>query len=816
MSDDGFVDARGRLNWNSFTVNYDGSGGGLSMASRTERKLAAILAADVVGYSRLVGDDEAGTIARLRTLRKDLVEPLIAEYHGRVVKLMGDGALVEFASAVDAVECAVAVQQGVAEREAAATEDRRVQFRIGINIGDIIIEEGDILGNGVNVAARLEGLAEPGGICIARNVHNQVKMKLDLAFVPMGEHRVKNIAEPITVYRVDPDAPGRALDRRPVWAQRRWQAVAAGLVLLLALSAVGAWYGLWQSAPEAITTEEAVASAAAEKPTLPLPDKPSVAVLPFDNLSNEEHYERLTDGITEDIITDLSRFRDLFVIARNSTLVYKDKPTDVRQIARELGVRHVLEGSLQSDGKQVRVTAQLIDAISGNHLWSERYDRALELLVDNILASAVRPQPILAIGASLCALGALISRKYRTQTNLRTNLYVVGMAGSGGGKDHARSAIKEAFIAAGLQRYLGGNRIASGSGLLTALYRQPSSLFQLDEFGQFLGSKRHAPKYLTEIWDLLTEFYTSAGGTFFGAEYADQSQRPRQDIGQPCCCVHATTVPEPFWAALQQGSMVDGSLARFLVFQTDDDVPDRNRRPRPIGDVPDKLVQALQGIAAGIPGHGGGNIAALVEGPMVVPDPYPVPMTPEAERLFDALDEELTAHQREAVGTNRSAVLARVWENTAKVALIKAISANPPAPCDPARGRRLGPARGRSLRHYDDHRGRPPHRRQSDPGQPQEGPAVDSERRPCRLVPQRHYPTHAVPRAQIARGHPQRAGRGGRAQARNPGDRTSACGGVPGGGNLMPGVGSNSHCTDVSLGGGHMRAACANLAEAPH
>jgi hypothetical protein len=310
-------------------------------------------------------------------------------------------------------------------------------------------------------------------------------------------------------------------------------------------------------------------------------------------------------------------------------------------------------------------------------------DGALALMVDYIVASAVRPQPILAVGASLCALGVLMGRKYRTQTNLRTNLYVIGMAGSGGGKDYARGAIKEAFIAAGLQRYLGGNRLASGSGLLTALYRQPSSLFQLDEFGQFLGTvvnKRHAPKYLAEIWDLLTELYTSAGGTFFGAEYADQKQRPREDIAQPCCCVHATTVPEPFWAALAEGSMVDGSLARFLVFQTDNDVPDRNRRPQPVGDVPAALIEALQTIAAGVPGHGRGNIAALVEGPMIVPDPYPVPMAPEAERLFDQLDEKLTARQREALGTNRSAVLARVWENTAKVALIKSVSANPQAP----------------------------------------------------------------------------------------------------------------------------------------
>jgi Primase C terminal 2 (PriCT-2)/Bifunctional DNA primase/polymerase, N-terminal/Protein of unknown function (DUF3987) len=310
-------------------------------------------------------------------------------------------------------------------------------------------------------------------------------------------------------------------------------------------------------------------------------------------------------------------------------------------------------------------------------------DGALELLVNYILASAVRPQPILAIGASLCALGALMGRKYKTQTNLRTNLYVIGMAGSGGGKDHARGAIKEALIAAGLQRYLGGNRLASGSGLLTALYRQPSSLFQIDEFGQFLGSivsKRHAPKYLAEIWDLLTELYTSAGGTFFGAEYADQKQRPRQDIAQPCCCVHATTVPEPFWAALQEGSMVDGSLARFLVFQTDHDVPDRNKRPKPVGDVPAELIEALREIVTGVPGHGRGNIAAVVEGPMIVPAPYSVPMAAEAEQLFDALDQDLTARQREAIGTDRSAVLARVWENTAKVALIKAVSANPQAP----------------------------------------------------------------------------------------------------------------------------------------
>ena len=335
------------------------------MPPRIERKLAAILAADVVGYSRLVGADEAGTIARLKALRTEAIEPLIAEYRGRVVKLMGDGALVEFASAVDAVECAVAIQKTVEEREAAVPEDRRIEFRIGINVGDIIVEDGDILGDGVNVAARLEGLAEPGGICVARNVHNQIKAKLALPFEPMGEHRVKNIAEPVEVWRVllDGTAP------KPKATVRRFAptAIAAGIAVLLALGGVGAWW--WHGSG---TTEAAA---------LPLPDQPSIAVLPFDNLSGDPTEERFADGITEDIITDLSRFRDLFVIARNSTAVYKDKAVDVRQVGHDLGVRYVLEGSLQSTPERVRVTAQLIDATTGAHVWGDRYDRPFEDLL---------------------------------------------------------------------------------------------------------------------------------------------------------------------------------------------------------------------------------------------------------------------------------------------------------------------------------------------------------------------------------------------------------------------------------------------------
>jgi TolB-like protein/class 3 adenylate cyclase/tetratricopeptide (TPR) repeat protein len=327
------------------------------MAPRVERKLAAILAADVVGYSRLMGEDEAGTHARLKALRKECIEPLIAEHRGRVVKLTGDGALVEFASAVDAVECAVAIQQGVVERQASDPEDRRIEFRIGINIGDVILEEGDIYGDGVNIATRLEGLAEPGGICIARNVHDQIKAKLTLPFAPMRQHRVKNIAEPVETFRVALDGatapvpPRRAAAK---WRVTHWWAPA--IAALVALMFAGGVWHFW--------------------PAEPAPrGQPAIAVLPFDNLGGDEATARLADGITEDIITDLARFRDLDVIARNSTGVYKGKPVDIRQVGKDLNVGYVLEGSIQRQGDSVRVTGQLIDAETGSHVWSERWDR---------------------------------------------------------------------------------------------------------------------------------------------------------------------------------------------------------------------------------------------------------------------------------------------------------------------------------------------------------------------------------------------------------------------------------------------------------
>jgi TolB-like protein len=269
----------------------------------------------------------------------------------------------------------------MAEREVAEPGERRIRYRIGINIGDIVLEEGDIFGDGVNVAARLEGLAEPGGICVARNVYNQVKGKLDLGFQPMGEHKVKNIAEPVTVYRVVP-GPGTTQARPAAiaWALRRHRptTIAAAVAVLLAASAAGAWYAFWRpSAPPAAVAEIAGSGAAQAIPALPLPDKPSIAVLPFSNLSGDAEQGHFADALTEDIITGLARFRDLFVISSNSSFRYKGQAADIKQVGRELGVRFILEGSARRAKDRLRVTTQLIDATTDEHLWAETYDREL-------------------------------------------------------------------------------------------------------------------------------------------------------------------------------------------------------------------------------------------------------------------------------------------------------------------------------------------------------------------------------------------------------------------------------------------------------
>ncbi len=317
-----------------------------------ERRLAAILAADVVGYSRLMGEDEAGTLERLKSLRRELVQPKITERKGRIVKLMGDGLLAEFPSVVEAVQCAIDIQQEVAEREPNLSDDRRIRLRIGINLGDIMVEGSDIYGDGVNVAARLEALAEPGGVYMSEVVRQSIGSMLDLNLEDLGEHQVKNIARAVHVFRVrfatdeaGPKQPGPGAEER-----------------------------------------------------LAIPHKPSIAVLPFSNMSGDPDQEFFSDGITEDIITALSKIRWFFVIARNTTFSYKGQPVDVKQVAEELGVRYVLEGSVRKAGTRVRLTAQLIDAATGNHVWAERYDRdlsdifALQDEMTQTIVGAIEPE----------------------------------------------------------------------------------------------------------------------------------------------------------------------------------------------------------------------------------------------------------------------------------------------------------------------------------------------------------------------------------------------------------------------------------------
>jgi adenylate cyclase len=319
---------------------------------RLQRRLAAILSADVVGYSRLMGIDEVGTLARLKAMRRDIIDPLVSAHSGRTFKLMGDGALVEFASAVDAVTCAIEVQKQVRERNSSSPEDSRIQFRIGINVGDIIVDGDDIYGDGVNVAARIQALADPGGIYISRGAAEQVRDKVPIKIETRGEQTVKNIARPVEVFCII----GEHRD----------------------------------------SIEPAVRESETRVQTPTVADKPTIAVLPFVNMSGEPEQEFFADGITEDILTELSRFRELFVISRNSAFFYKGKPINVQKVAKELGVQFIVEGSVRKAGGRVRITVQLIDAETDRHLWAERYDRELAnifAIQDEVTSSIVSILP---------------------------------------------------------------------------------------------------------------------------------------------------------------------------------------------------------------------------------------------------------------------------------------------------------------------------------------------------------------------------------------------------------------------------------------
>jgi adenylate cyclase len=336
-----------------------------------ERRLAAILAADVAGYSRMMEADEAGTLARLKGHMADLFRPKIAAHRGTVVKTTGDGFLAEFASVVAAVECAVEIQRAMAGADTDAPHDQRIRFRIGINIGDIILDDGDIFGDGVNIAARLEGLADPGGICVHRDVRSQVRNRLPLAFEDMGEVEVKNIARPLRVYKIvlDGAAPASAPAKRsPTSRPSGIQAAMGGLVLVLILASAGAGWMIW--GPRS--------GNGATSPTVSVPaDKPSIAVLPFANMSNETEQQYFADGLTEDLTTRLSGVSGLFVIARNSVMSYAGKTPKPQEVGRDLGVRYVLDGSVRKSGDRVRINANLVETENAQQVWADQYDREL-------------------------------------------------------------------------------------------------------------------------------------------------------------------------------------------------------------------------------------------------------------------------------------------------------------------------------------------------------------------------------------------------------------------------------------------------------
>jgi TolB-like protein/class 3 adenylate cyclase/tetratricopeptide (TPR) repeat protein len=335
---------------------------------RIERRLAAILAADIAGYSRLMGADEEDTLARLKAHRRELIDPKIGEHRGRLVKTTGDGLLIEFPSVVEAVSCALAVQRGMGERNAGTSEENRITFRIGVNLGDIIVESGDIHGDGVNIAARLEGIAEPGGICISEDAFRQVRGKVDAEFDDIGDQNLKNITRPLRVFRLTLTHPAATAPGSP----------------LSRIAGEGA--------------ERQRREAGEGKRALALPDKPSLAVLPFQNLTGDAEQEYFVDGMVEEITTAIARLPWLFVIARNSAFTYKGKPVDVKQVAQELGVRYVLEGSVRKAGNRVRITGQLIDTATGAHIWADRFGGALDDIFDlqdqvaSSVAGAIEPK----------------------------------------------------------------------------------------------------------------------------------------------------------------------------------------------------------------------------------------------------------------------------------------------------------------------------------------------------------------------------------------------------------------------------------------
>ncbi len=407
-----------------------------------KRKLTAVLSADAVEYSRLMAEDEAATVKTIASYR-EIMSSLIKQHRGRVVDSPGDNVLAEFSSVVDAVQCAVAVQNEIQTKNADLPDNRRMEFRIGVNLGDVIDEEDRLYGDGVNIAARLESLADPGGICVSKTAFDQIETKLPLGYEYLGEQSVKNIPKPVGAYRVlmKPDAAGKVIgENRFLGKFSRKSAMSAIIILIAVAGALVSWNIYLQQSKQ-------IAPASVDKMAFPLPDKPSIAVLPFDYLSGDPQHAFLADSISENIMSNLSKIPRLFVIARNSTFTYKGKPIKVQQVSEELGVRYVLEGSVQKSGDRLRVTAQLIDAIKGNHLWSETYDRDMNDIfqvqdaVTKEITTALNVTLTQGEQARLLARGTDNLEAYMKAMQARENIYRHDMEGNILARQLAQKAI---------------------------------------------------------------------------------------------------------------------------------------------------------------------------------------------------------------------------------------------------------------------------------------------------------------------------------------------------------------------------------------
>src|SRR5271154_4645942 len=469
------------------------------------RKIAAILVSDVVGYSRLAGADEDRTLSRLRGLRSDLIDPAIDAHHGRVVKRTGDGSLIEFRSVVDAVRCAIEVQNGLIERNAGLPPERRIEFRVGIHLGDVVEEaDGDLMGDGVNIAARLEGIAKPGAICLSEDAYRQVSGRLDMAVTDLGPTELKNIERSIRVYSLQVGVPAQAkpaTEAKPAEPKKhsRRTLLGAGIVALIVIAA-GAWYFHGANRP-------------AEAAHL------SIVVLPFTNLSNDPAQDYFADGITENLTTDLSRIRDSFVIARNTAFTFKGKNADARQIGKELGVRYVLEGSVQRDQSQVRVNAQLIDAESGGHLWAERFDKPLSNLFsmqDEIVASLASQ-----LGAELVTNEA--RRAERAPAPDSMDLYLQGMAWLNKGRNPDDLARARGFFERALA--LDPDNLDAALGKATADFQVGVSYSVDDRF-----ERLHSIE--AQLNRVLSQSPNNAGAHFLMGRILNQTNRQAQAIDE--------------------------------------------------------------------------------------------------------------------------------------------------------------------------------------------------------------------------------------------------------------------------------------------